>query len=188
MRFISILLAALIVAMPADAADLAGKAKPVPAPVAVDPQAAAPKHDAGQFSGFYAEGSVSLLAAESGSDSTTLERFGIGVGYDRQMGNLIFGGLLRGDFGDANSLILGARAGYAINPHLMAYGITTLEMDTDNLSLGDGVLALGVGIETYVFGKNTTAFFEATRDVATFGDFKGLDSAISARIGARHRF
>jgi hypothetical protein len=155
----------------------------------VSPRDAAANPLGSAWTGCAIDVSASMLAATVPGDSSQIARAGVGLSCDKQFAKIVAGARLGLDHGRGQGFVtLGTRVGYLINPHLLGYGVLSYETGIDRALWSDGIVAFGVGIETFAFSDKTTLFFEASRDILQVGDARGLDSATSFRMGAKWRF
>ncbi|EQB33338.1 outer membrane protein [Sphingobium ummariense] len=128
--------------------------------------------DAAPFTGPHAEvlaGYDKLDTNSNGLGSPDGFLYGIGLGYDYQSGNAVFG--IEGEISDstasrtisgtdidaARDLYIGARAGFVVSPQALAYvkaGYTNARIETEGFGgeNGDGV-RVGAGLEYKLGGQ-----------------------------------
>jgi len=111
----------------------------------------------------------------------------VGGGCDLTAGGISLGALGRVDFGDATTGSIAAKLGYAINPHLTAYGLAEWRVPEIKINRS-GSLFLGGGLETAIAVVNGLSVFgEASISAAKFGSAATKDD-VSTRAGLRYRF
>lgn len=141
------------------------------------------------YSGCYVGGGVSGAFLTDGVSSESIKAFTAGGGCDMTQGRVVFGAGLDYSFGenDARMLTLNGRVGWLLNPHTLAYGLAAYTMDGRSPDLADGIISIGGGIETYLDAK-VTLFLQATTEVKSVGELKGLKDATMVYGGLRYRF
>lgn len=112
----------------------------------------------------------------------------IGVGCDMAVSAVSIGASIRADLGDSRHLGLAARLGYAINPHVTAYGLAEWRIPDFEIA-NAGSLHLGAGLESAVSNlvRGLSVFGEASVAAAKFGSAATRDD-VSTRAGLRYRF
>jgi opacity protein-like surface antigen len=140
------------------------------------------------WSGLSAEASIAGMVTGNNTVAELTRRYGLGIGYTRQSDRLVYGALLRGDFGDGRTTATGGlRFGYALNTHVMPYAIGTMRWDAARFKIGDAQAALGAGAEVRLSDR-ITVFGEATRSVFGTGAMKDAAAETLFRGGARYKF
>jgi hypothetical protein len=131
--------------------------------------------------------------------STALTAIGAGVNVasiggdfscDMQRNAVVFGARIGYDFGesDARFMNLGLRAGFLINPSVLAYGLVTLTMDGRSPKIDDSILSGGVGAEMQFLSPRTFLYIELTKNLKGFGDASLIDDATIGRLGMKYRW
>jgi len=161
-----------LLATPALAADKAGP-KLTPAP------AAAPAVEKARFTGCYAEGSAAGVFLET----TRVANGAVGAGCDWQVQSAVAGINGRVSAGDLKGWSIQARAGAALNPYLLGYGLIAYTVSDYKLN-DDGALSAGLGLEALVLGHGV--FVEASKNVSALRG--GYSDDITTRAGVRFRF
>lgn len=131
----------------------------------------------------YVETSVAGTFLRAGDREATGS---IGGGCDFAVNDMVLGAGIRGDFGDIQSGAAFVKLGYALNPHLTAYGLAAWVVPEWKIK-DAGALHLGAGAETSVQAiKGLSLFAEASAAAAKTGTATRDDVLI--RGGLRFRF
>lgn len=141
------------------------------------------------FDGCYLGAGVSGAFLTDGVSTDSIKSFTAGGGCDMTRGRIVFGAGLDYAIGeaDARMLTLTGRSGWLLNPSTLAYGLATYTMDGRKPDLSDGIISVGGGIETFIDAR-LSLFLQATAEVKSVGELKGLKDATMVYGGLRWRF
>lgn len=134
------------------------------------------------FKGCFLEGSASGQLLHDDRKAVG----GLGLGCDVAISKVILGAVLRGDMGETKSGEIAGRVGFALNPHLMLYGVGAW-VAQDYEFAENGAWFMGLGAETTALVDQLSIGIEGTHAVSKFGSeaFDVDDSRI--RMYGRYR-